>query len=208
MSGRRSILRQGSLRQGSAAGALVVCLATAPAAAQQSPYCRRVRAQADGDAALLMGPRTVVQALRYPALGQPGLDAAAGYGFQARAGLAFSLVDMYKGTQAVALADARCDVHETSLELERLLTLGQDGPRLAAVRAEAAYLEDHRAEWQELLAGARRRLEAQVITVGELEDLRGRAAALERKRIEALGEANQLAARGAGKHVGPVQPLL
>jgi hypothetical protein len=40
------------------------------AAAQTSPYCRKVRARAAGDAALLMSPRIVVQGIRFPSNGQ------------------------------------------------------------------------------------------------------------------------------------------
>jgi hypothetical protein len=55
---------------------MLVVACAAPAFAQDSSYCRRVRARAASDAALLMAPRVVLRGLRFPQTGQ--VDAASG----------------------------------------------------------------------------------------------------------------------------------
>jgi hypothetical protein len=94
-------------------------------------------------------------------------------------------------------ADADCREHETRLELEATLVGGDDEPRRAAAEAQIAFLEAHGDEIHRWLERAEARFADHVITLVELEDVRARAAALDRKLVQARGQATQLAARGA-----------
>ena len=138
-----------------------------------------------------------MQGIRFPANGQLGIGTTVGSGFQLRSGLTFSVVDLYKGVQVERLADAECDAHEATTNLEQLLGHASDGARLAALRAQGEYLERHHPEWRTIEARAQERLAAQVITLVEFDELRRYSDALERKWVEVSGETRRLEARGA-----------
>jgi hypothetical protein len=193
-----------SIRSGGAAIAVGLLLFARPGRADESAFCRKVRAQAEGDRALLMAPRLVVQGIRFPAGNQLGIGATAGTGYQVRTGIVFSLLDFYKGTKLGQLADAQCSVHEVSAGLERVLETAGDAARLEAVRAEAAYLNENRGRWLAMTSRAAERLAARVTTVVEFDQLRSHADALERRRVEVVGETRRLEARDI---VAPRQPL-
>jgi hypothetical protein len=166
-------------------------------AASASPYCTKVRERAADDASLLLAPRVYVQGLRFPNNGLLDGGTVTGSGFQARAGVSFSATDLYKGLGMMGVADADCREHETRLELEATLVGGDDGPKRAAYEAQIVFLESHRDEVGRWLERADARFAEHVITVVELEDMRAQAAALDRKLVQARGQAALLAARAA-----------
>src|SRR5688572_28613470 len=92
---------------------ILTCLAVSahalPAVAQDSPYCRQVRARAASEAGLLMTPRVLVQGIRFPR-GAQQLDSGptVGDGYQLRTGLAFSPLDFIKGQTLLRVGDADC----------------------------------------------------------------------------------------------------
>jgi len=185
-------------RAGRLLGATIVLYAL-PASGQGSPYCAKVRERAADDAALLVAPRLVLQALRFPGNGRLDGGTIVGQGVEARAGLAYSVTDLYKGLALLRVADADCRAHEARGQLEAAVGAGDDGPREAALRAEISFLEGRHAEVQDAVAHAAARFEEHVITLVELGDLRARADALERKLLRARGQAAELAAkRGPG----------
>jgi hypothetical protein len=184
--------------------AVALLLWGVPARAETSAYCTKVRERAADDASLLSFPRLTLQALRFPDNGQLIGGTVTGQGFQARAGLSFSASDAYKGWTTGRAAEADCREHEARLGLEAALVAGDDDARRAALEAEAAFLEAHRAELARWVSAASARFADHLITVIELEDVRARAGALERKLVEARGQAAQLAARHTA---GPDQPI-
>lgn len=160
-----------------------------------SPYCRKVRARAASEAALLMSPEVHVQAIRFPENGRIDSGAIVGTDRQVRAGLSFSPIDFYKGLGVMRVGEADCARHESSEALDQLLTPASDGARLVALRQQAEFLGSHRSEWQALAAKAEERYAARVITLAELDQLRWRTNVLEHRLIEVEGEARRLQAR-------------
>jgi hypothetical protein len=159
-----------------------------------SPYCRKVRARAEADAALLRAPRIIAEGIRFPANNRLDLGPTIGSGFQARAALTFSPADFYRGSVVERVGDADCRAHDAAerlrLGLEDVAALG----RLPALRAQAAYLEAHRAEWRALLAKAADQLAARLVTAVEYHELRRLTQALERKSATVAGEIDRLQA--------------
>jgi hypothetical protein len=158
----------------------------------ESAYCRKVEARAASDAALLMWPHLFTQAIRFPRNAPVDLATTAGTGFQARVGLSYSLLDIYKGARVLRVGDADCKQHEASADLEEILAHGPERARVYALDEQARFLDAHRDEWRALLARAENRLASHVITLVELEELRRQADALERKVVQVHGEIDQL----------------
>ena len=190
-------------RRLAAAAALLMVACARLARAEDDAYCRRTRARAGDDSALLMWPRLLAEGVRIPG------DTAAvgptfGDNYQVRLGVSFSPTDLYRGLEVGRVADASCRLHEASEQLEALLE-GSTDTAVAALRAQAAALESHRSAWNQLLADSRERLRAGVVTALEVDDLRRNVSGLERKLERARAEAERLEARRA--QLAPAQPL-
>ena len=155
-----------------------------------SPYCRRVRARTQADVALLRAPRVAVSAIRFPSSNRIDLGPTVGENYQARAAIAFSPLDFYRGSVLQDATEADCRVHEAAdrmrVELDDLTDLG----RLSALRAQAAYLKSHRAEWNAFLAKAADQLAARLLTAVEYDELRRLTQGLERKTVSVESEAD------------------
>lgn len=166
------------------------------AAAQDTPYCRQVRARAASDADLLMSPRVLIQGIRY-AGGQDLLDSGPtlGSGYQLRTGVAFSPLDFYKGQGLLRVGDADCQRHEAGEQLEDVLTHGPDLLRLSALQDQERFLTSHRDEWKDLTKSAEARLARRIITVVEFTDVQRFVGSLERKFAQIQGEIGQLQSR-------------
>jgi hypothetical protein len=174
---------------------MLVLLGADRASAQESAYCRRVRARAASDAALLMSPRVVLQGLRFPQNGQVDAGVTVGSGFQTRASMTFSPIDFYKGLGVLSEGAADCDEHQVSAEVEDALTLGSDGARLSALRSEVSFLRDHRDEWRAVEARAAARLSEHTVTLADFDSVRQHVGELERKLAQADGQAAEIVAR-------------
>jgi hypothetical protein len=168
--------------------------------AGESGYCRKVRARAAADAAQLMSPQLVLQGLRFPrnlaGLPLTELDGAGLSPWQARAGLAFAPLDVLKGLALTRASDDDCEQDDARLTLERYLENAEASARLPALRNQAAWLEATAPEWRALLAREEARFQQHVITLFELNQVRVRCNALERRLVQASGEAERIAARG------------
>src|SRR5437773_992437 len=105
-------------------------LAAGSAHANESAYCHKVEARAASDAALLMWPHLFIQGIRFPRSAQIDVGPTAGKGYQARVGLTYSLLDIYKGARVLRIGDADCKQHEASADLEDIVAHGLDGARL------------------------------------------------------------------------------
>jgi len=86
----------------SAGAALAVTAPVAPAMADDTPYCRKVRARAASDAALLIAPSLRLDGLKLPTAFQTGANpidpVAVGREYQVRGGVSVSPIDIYKLT--------------------------------------------------------------------------------------------------------------
>jgi hypothetical protein len=106
------------------------------------------------------------------------------------------------------VSDADCDAHEAWASIDRALTNASDVPAVSAYRAQTAYLDGRRAEWQALQERARQRLKAGLITAVEFAELWRSAEILERKSEEARGMAARLQASGVQPGREPVDALV
>ncbi len=179
------------------------------ARAEDSPYCQKVRARAASDAALLVAPSLVVQAIRFPLTTQVPTDTGptSGNGFQVRTGLTYSPLDLYRGGRVLRIGDADCEQHQAAETVEEGLAHGSDSARLAALREQAKYLDARRNDWQALRERADERLAAHVITRLEFDDLRRQAEDFEHKDVRVRGEMALLEARGSDAPPPPVGQL-
>src|SRR5690242_10656934 len=89
---------------------------SASARADESAYCRKVRARATADEALLVAPRVTAEGIKAPSPLQAGgkLDPASPTsGYQVRVGASFSPLNFYKGLRVKEVGEADCEQHET-----------------------------------------------------------------------------------------------
>lgn len=187
-----------------AAIATAVCFvalaSTTRANAQESPYCAKVRARAAADAALLIAPSLRAEGIKLPSALQKGgtIDPASGSGsgYQIRAGLTVSPLDMYKGFKVVDLADADCQQHQAVVTAQELLQQAVVYGRLPALRKQREFLDASRPRWETVASKTDARLEAKVTTLIEADDVHVRAISLERSREQIVGEIARFEASG------------
>jgi hypothetical protein len=162
--------------------------------AQDSAYCRKVEARASSDAALLMSPKVVAQAMRFPSSGR--IDPLSGppgsSKIELRAGIAYSPLDAWRGHLLTRIGAADCRAHTSEQSIQEVLVRETDRAQLGGRRAQAAYLTAKRAEWRALLADADAALKAGLMTLIEVHELRRLTAEVERKRVQAETEVARL----------------
>lgn len=177
-------------------GALLALLASALSApgvaSAEEPttdYCRKVNAQAQGDAALLFAPTVTAQAIRFPASGiANSTGTQVGTGVQPRATLGIGLVDMYKGAGVLDVAHADCAREQSAVALRELIEQRADLGRLPALQKQLEYLQRRRPDVAAMVDRAEQRLAAKVGTLLEVSDLRRKALELDRKITQVEGE--------------------
>ena len=163
------------------------------ASAQSDAYCRRVTAEAESQAFLLLSPRLSVQGLHVPNVGgTSGMGIVQGQEWQVRGGLSLSVIDMVRGAYVLDAARSECARHEARDGLQRTLSLGDDFGKLAALRAQLDYLEAQGPALDALLEEAQRSRDEQLLTMAQLHALRLRAAAIQRRSLEARAQINRL----------------
>ena len=193
-----------------AAAALASTSFAGPALAEDSAYCRKVRARAASDASLLIAPTVLAEGVRVPAALQKGarLDATTpGSGYQVRAGVSFSAVNAYKGIRVTDVGDADCTQHEYTVKAQNLLLQVSDLGRLEALRRQSAALEARQSEIAAVLSRIEGRFEAKNMTLIEVEDIRSRVSTLSRQRAALAGEIGRLEAAGYESYRGTVSDL-
>lgn len=173
-------------------------------AVEQGAYCRKIHARAEGDAALLFAPSLLVQGLKFPANGTTDTGVTTGSGYQLRAGLSYSFVDLYKGFRLLRAADLDCRQHDTVDRAQHVLNEVDDAGKLGSYRRQGAFLDEQKAAWERIAADADQRLARQVTPLLDTQEIRIRIGELERKRIAAHREAARIEARGAlPEHLSP-----
>ncbi len=174
--------------------AALLALPTGATAQNSSPYCRRVRAEAESRAFLLFSPRLAVQALHVPLVGGTGgVALEQGQAWQARAALSFSPMDQARGVLVLDQASAECERRAAGEEIQRALAGGSGFGRLRALREQVAYLESARPAIQQLLDQAERARTEQLITMHQWNDVRLRANAIDRHVQSLRAEIDRLA---------------
>jgi hypothetical protein len=175
---------------------LLSSLVPAIAGAQQTPYCKQVRAKAASDAGYLMSPRVLIQGIHF-ARGSELADSGpiSGTGYQVRTGLSFSPVDYYKGRAVLRAGDADCRRHEASVVLEDVLSHATEEARLSALLQQGEFLRTRTEDWRGFSARAAARLSQRIITVVEFTSVQRSIDTLEHKLVQVEGEAEQLKAR-------------
>lgn len=185
----------------------LLCLSPRAVKAQDSAYCRKVRARAQRDVTVLLWPRVLVEGRHVPANGGIDFGDVVGKHYQGRVGLAFSPIEALRGLRVLDAADADCELQAIAEPLGSLIRDASDERSLPAFRAEANYLASRRAKWQALLAQANDRLESGVITTMEFQDLRRLIAALQRKHEAAAGQVKRLEARSFAPAPGSLHEM-
>jgi hypothetical protein len=148
---------------------------------------------AESEGALLWAPKLSVQGLRYPSGFDNGPTTRQGY--QLRVGLSYSLTDVYRAIRVNAANDADCAAHTLELELDAAAETMADAPLRDAYRAQAQFLSGHRGEVDAIVERARDRLKEHVITMSEFNELLNSADQLERKAVQAEGNAARIDAK-------------
>ena len=188
--------------------AAAVLAAGAPARAEESPYCAKVRARAEADASLLFAPTLQAQGIKFPNNGTIDAGVTVGRDYQLRAGATWSPLDFYKGFRVLDVGDADCERHEAALNVQEALAFGIDLGRLPALEKQDRFLESKRPTWEQHLAAAEQRLEAHVASLLEVNEVRARGAELARKHAQVKGELERLRLRGVPAQRGALGSLV
>jgi hypothetical protein len=192
----------------SAAAFLAVTALAAPAWSEESAYCKKVQGRAAGDAALLFAPSVQAQAIKFPNAGTIDAGVTTGSGYQFRGGISWSPLDFYKGFRVLEVGRADCERHEAVVSAQEVLLQGIDYGRLPALRKQASFLDSRRATWEAIVAKSEERLEARITSFVEANDIRSRAAELERKRLQVGGEVQRLEAKNLDGYRGMLSQLM
>lgn len=187
-----------------------VMAVAAPASAEEaaSPYCRKVRARASGDAALLFAPTVQAQGIKFPNNGTVDSGVTTGAGYQFRAAVTFSPLDFYKGFRVKSVGEADCQQHEDIISTREILMQGSDYGRLPALRKQVEFLDGHRADFDALSAKTEERVAAHVASLRDSAEVRSRVAALLRSREQSQGDAERLESRGVAMFHGSLLALV
>jgi hypothetical protein len=196
--------RVAALLRFASVSSLFVCSVGTPRAAQadESAYCRKVKARAAADSILLMAPKLSAEALHFPASTRPSLareSGSGGPGLELRAGLSYSPIDAVRGKLLTSVGEADCQHHDAATQIDDVLLQATDRSELAAHRAEAEHLSARRPDWQGTLQDAERALAAGLLTLSELHDLRRSTRDLDERWLEAQLEVSRLEARLDGQ---------
>jgi hypothetical protein len=159
-----------------------------------SAYCRRIDALAESEGALHWAPKLSVQGLRYPSGFDNGPTTTQGY--QLRVGLGYSLVDVFRTIRASDVSAADCAAHELERELATAADAMSEVPLRDAYRAQAQFLSGHHGDVDAIVERARARLNEHVITLSEFNGVLDAVDQLERKAIQAEGNAARIDAKG------------
>lgn len=177
------------------AAGVTLLLSHSIAAAEDSPYCQKVRARASSDAALLYAPSLQAQGIKFPNNGTIDSGVTTGAGYQFRAALTWSPLDVYKGVSLKRVGEADCQAHEDTTNAHEAIEGAADVGRLPALKAEIAFLDAKHDRIDAISAKTEERVQAHVASIHDSAEVRSRLAMLEKMRAQADGEARSIAAR-------------
>jgi len=197
-------------------GLVFVAVPVSDARAEDTAYCRKVRARSASEAALLIGPTLRVEGVKLPTsqsvvldptLGTPVPGPTSGNEYQLRASISISPLYMYKGLRVLGVGDADCEQHVPAATAMAILAQERDYGRLPALKKQADFLAAKRASWEALKVTSEQRLHANVTTLQQTEDVRARTEALERQRGLVDSEARRVELLGGKPYSGSLTEL-
>ena len=192
----------------SAGAALALVAIALPVRAEESSYCRKVRARAGADAALLYAPTLQAQGIKFPRDGTTDSGVTTGMDYQFRAAVSFSPLDFYKGFRVERTGEADCRQHDALISVQEVLAEGADVGKLPALRKQAALLEARRQSCEAIEAKSAERFQARVASLIETSELRSRVSEIARKRAQVAGEIARLEARGTESYQEMLSTLI
>lgn len=156
-------------------------------------YCRKVRARAQADAALLSMPKVGLRALRFPfgTLADEGLPWNEDRSAQLRAFLSVSPIDIYRGAQIRSAADLDCVRYATEQGIAYFLAHGDQHVHAVALREKAAFLEQRTREADSYVAAAKERIQKGIITLSAFNEVLAAHEALVRALLTAKSAVRQ-----------------
>lgn len=171
-------------------------------------YCEAAREAAKSKAVLLIAPRVVAQAIKFPAGGSlqltpVGVTSAL---YQLRTYADWSLTDAYRGVLTLALGELDCRRREFERQVDIALRAGPALGRREALTREIDFLTASEPVIAALERDAEARRRAEVATLSELEEIRERAEELRTARLEAADMLTELEAAGVTDPNGPIAP--
>lgn len=179
------------------------------AAAQTSATCRRIQAEADSRAALLLYPTVHVQGVRLPSEGdEDGTGLLDGDRWQARAMVSVSPLDIVRGVKTLDTADAACLRHDAQNRLQESLELGLDLGKRQALERQISHLRTAMPRLKTLVQQSEQRLAEGLITFLELNQLRLEVMRTERRLLHLRGELELLNERNLPESAAPLPSLV
>ena len=165
--------------------------------ASEHPSCRAAKARAHSEAYLLYSPSLSTQLLHVPRRGDyDGSNAFSESGYQVRASVSFSPLDVYRGTTTVDAAEASCKRFVARERLQETLRQGAFFGKTGALRAQITYLEQQLPRVDAIVREGERRLAEQIATVWQVDQLRQKHLQLRLQHSRLRHEYRQLEERG------------
>lgn len=178
------------------------------AIAEESAYCEKARARAASDASLLFAPTVQAQGIKFPNNGTIDSGVTTGAGYQFRASLSISPLDMYKGVRVTRVGEADCERHEVVASARDILAQATDAGRLPALEKQVEFIDSKKTEWEAIAAKTDERVEAHVTSLRDAAEVRARIAAVLRAREQHRGDAERLKLRSVEAFRGSLGQLV
>jgi hypothetical protein len=163
-----------------------------PAAFRLDDYCERVREAGKSIAAVLLGPRIGVQAIKFPAGGDLALGQTSASEIQLRGYTQYSFTDAVHGILALKLGEAECRRQRLAQPLEDAIRVATDQGRRNALSREVEFLKENDEVVAELERDAEARQRAQVGTLQELIEIQTLASAFRTQEAETEDDLSRL----------------
>lgn len=162
-------------------------------------YCNKVHARAASDAALMFFPSVQAQFIKFPGT-SASMDllttgTTTPNGYQVRALMTWSPLDVYKGLSTQAVGEADCQQHRAMVDAMNVITSIADVGKLPALRKQVDYLRTNQTRWRSIVEATEQRLKANIITLDDSMRVREKALLLDRKLTEMQGQADTIAAK-------------
>jgi hypothetical protein len=171
-------------------------------------YCERVREAGRSTAAVLLGPRVGVQAIKFPAGGDLVLGQTTGQTLasetQFRGYTQYSVTDAVHGILALKLGEAECRRQSLAQPLEDAIHVATDQGRRNALSREVEFLRENEEVVTSLERDAEARQRAEVGTLQELIEIQTLASAFRTQEAETEDELSRLDASALHEAAQPL----